>query len=363
MNLSFTTLFAALVVSQNAAPIRMQDTHLRPIPATTIPMHESITPMAVSPDGKSIACVSQGGPVVVSFPDGKVLFKPEEDRKERTGYVTFSPDGKRLIGAFPGLHVWDLRTGQRLVSESWTWERQGPKEPPFRFPENEEFPIHPALSPDGKWLYVGGKNNDFRVIDVATGKEVRGIRRRYLEPNSFAPSPDGKILAVTSPDSLFLFDTRTWTEEKVIDLPKLSLTRRFCVRFPIDSEQLFVLGPSGPRGKPEVRIWDRKKGAFTLQLPSLDTCYEPQFAAVTVIGDGRYALINTGSGGLIEIYDLKEKKYVGWTGKEGASRLTLTPDGKHLIGGVGSDHIVVIKVEDVLKTIAAGPQPVVKKKQ
>lgn len=365
MSLTISGLLASLLLHSVAQPEEpTRPSILGEVPATTIRVGQgSVSSVVIAPDGRSVACVTDtGSPVVVSFPGGKVLHKFDVKRDEPCNYVAFTPDGKRLIGAWYGLRVWDLETGKLVISETWDWERRFPTgrgfDPQTGRPlrPSVEPPPRPAVSPDGKRLYVGGSDNDFRVIDTGTGKELKRVRFLGKPATSFAPAPDGKTLAVTIPDALLIFRTDTFAETERVELPEPRGSDRYAVRFPAGSDRLFVLGPSGPRGKPEIRVWDCDKARFALTLPPVwaNDHFRPVGTAVTVVGDGRYALVCPNEGSrMFGLYDLKEGRHIGVTrtkmGHDGP--LALTPDGKHLIGSIMSDDLVVIKVEDVLKLI------------
>src|SRR5262249_6052611 len=112
----------------------------------------------------------EGGKAVGSFDEG--YWQP---------HITFSPDGKRLLGKSYNdpMRVWDVATGEVLNRI----------EPPDRFQSNLA-----AFSPDGKAILVVCRSAGVVVLDGTTGKELRCFRTAR-DIAAIALSPDGKTVA------------------------------------------------------------------------------------------------------------------------------------------------------------------------
>jgi WD40 repeat protein len=95
--------------------------------------------------------------------------------------VAVTPDGK-LVAAPVGfaIHVWDAATGKQVR-------------------QIKEFLSQVAVTADGKMLVgkintVGG--SDIKFIDLATGRTTRTVKMAHKSFGHFAMSPDGKWIAV-----------------------------------------------------------------------------------------------------------------------------------------------------------------------
>jgi WD40 repeat protein len=103
-------------------------------------------------------------------------------------WVGFAPDGKTVITAGPGLRFWDVATRKKLgcyPTNGW---------PRYSF----------ALSADGKRLALANREETMKILDVASGQEIRPLSVEDLFPfqeeriytDYFILSPDGRFMAV-----------------------------------------------------------------------------------------------------------------------------------------------------------------------
>jgi WD40 repeat protein len=195
-----------------------------------------------APDGKVLACASGRAVHLWDPATGKEIARIE-GHHSAVRCLAFSADGKRLAyaGGDGALRVWDLaarkpvhpafgeptgevsvalvgagdRLAVRHTLETSPWERLHPKpgrlecvlhiwsdfrgQRPSRLvagPVVGDAPL--VVSPDGKFSVLPGAEDLVRVVDNASGKELRrfGIRAKHVEASPEAFSPDGKFLAV-----------------------------------------------------------------------------------------------------------------------------------------------------------------------
>ena len=100
--------------------------------------------------------------------------------------VSFSPDGKRLAGAFNHqLRIWDVETGKILLGE------------PVTRPEG---PTHVAFSPDGQRIVTSNSDKTVRILDATSGRELYKSERHTDYVFSATFFPDGKRIASASAD-------------------------------------------------------------------------------------------------------------------------------------------------------------------
>jgi WD40 repeat protein len=182
--------------------------------------------------------------------DGTIRFWQTTNRREvvrietRQGFIlslVFAPDGKSLastawadhhqLGPVPAAYgntvgFWDVATESRLAALSSAFDKLRPLphqglEAPARNPPRTVHTV--ALSPDGRTIASLGLDNVIRLWDWNTAREVHHWKsvgheedplpdafvasQSCVEPLTF--SPDGRLLAVGSGSSVFLYETAT----------------------------------------------------------------------------------------------------------------------------------------------------------
>jgi hypothetical protein len=208
-------------------------------------------PIAVSPDGNTIAVATEYGLRAVDWKSGKVLWQAEA--LEHEGYygkhLAIGENGRTLFAA--GAHTverWDLLSGRQhavlmtyernldnlvrrlktsrngevavagvgnynlLPSTFAVWEA-GKNEPALKFVEPEG--ADADLSPDGETIGLSRFGTEKLVLFKWRAGERKEVRLRNSRSNySVFWSPDGKRLAVytdsTYPASILIYDTVNW---------------------------------------------------------------------------------------------------------------------------------------------------------
>jgi WD40 repeat protein len=153
-------------------------------------------PVACSPDGRTVA----RGRRIWDAASGRLL-KTLRTAGEREGFepdgpIFYTPDGKRVVTAEPGVvRTWDIETGVEAA-------------PPMR--SGRILPASVAVSADARFLATGlpllqaGRlqlpsewwpDGWIRVWELATGREIAKLPVQQDSVSGVALSPDGRLLA------------------------------------------------------------------------------------------------------------------------------------------------------------------------
>lgn len=291
----------------------------------------------VTPDGKTLACGTAQGLVVVNR-KGKSLFEipnsPDKelpfdanDRLRFTGpysFGKFSPDGKSLavvVSDSPNeILLYDVQAGmeiRKIRLQSWF--------------------VRMAFSPDGSQLGVTERDNAVRLYNVENGERVwsqvihlDNIYENYTSAIAF--SRDGKTIAAGATDySIYLFDARSGEQTG-----KLAGTHWYpwTLAFTSDSKTLYSSGWDSI-----IRRWD-VDSQKQLELPKGIHGTE----TVAASPDGR-SLAYVDDTDTVHVVDMETSVDRRAFSVEGMhfSQLLYSPDGRLLAaGGTSGDQVQLV---------------------
>jgi WD40 repeat protein len=245
------------------------------------------TSLAYSPDGALL--VAGNDTHLPTLVDTKTHEKrsPWKGDDGESYSAVFSHDGKRVVAGVQvkdgnPVHLWDAHTGSLLKA----------------FPGHTGRILSVAITPDGKTIASGGKDNLLKVWDVETGKEKYTKDQHKTLVASVTFSPDGKLLASGGDDAVVrLWETDSGKEVKnlKVDLPDETSQEVRALAFSPDGNLLAVTGFSKA-----VQLWDVKTGEKKHLLKGI-----PSWTRAVAFSSDGSTLASGGDDMVIRLWDVK----------------------------------------------------------
>ena len=155
--------------------------------ATFHPHREIPTGFEFSPDGERLLIIRDVQTLRHPWGTGVLIFDDDDEELDGAGVPT-APTVREDPPETSYISLWDIMNGSRLLSIAGT----------------EEWDIAYAFSTDGSRFAIALEDGRVQIYETATGRVLHTLPRIDLPAMELAFSPDGTILAASTPDGVIL---------------------------------------------------------------------------------------------------------------------------------------------------------------
>ncbi|HEV3446027.1 MAG TPA: protein kinase, partial [Gemmataceae bacterium] len=292
---------------------RIFDTRTRSLIVTAEGRHKSITSLAFSPDGRTLAGSTEAGREIILWDalTGKTL----HTLRGHTDHVTsviFSPDGRRLASASKDnmVKLWSVATGQEELT------LRGHRADVTRV----------AFSPDGRRLASASKDHTVKIWDATAPQEVTTLGSHSDSAYSVAFSPDGNCLASVGVDG----NIKTWDApgRKILSTLPGNGKPLNCVAYHPNGQFLAAAGADNI-----ITMWDMASGKRLQTYPG----HTGEVIKLAFDSKGS-RLASASSDGTARIWDVESGEAHVLEGHTGiVCCVAFSPDGTRLVSAGGPD--------------------------
>lgn len=284
----------------------------------------TVTSVAYSPDGKSIASASHDGTVRVwDVATGEETVKFRGHWRGATAAV-FSPTGRHIASAGYDeiIKIWYAGSGiERATLDGHTKTINSL-----------------AYSPDGTLIASASNDKTVRLWNADDGKSIAVLDGHKRAAVFVAFSPDGKTLASASRDKTI----RLWDVERreVIQTFDNFDDVAWSLAFSPDGE---TLAASTARGS--ITLWD----AHTGDVQSTITGSTGNVWSIAFSPDGKTLATGNGSGGM-RLWNAADGSLIAMSGhSDGVRSLAFSPNGEFLVSGSNDATVKIWTIETVIQ--------------
>jgi WD40 repeat protein/tRNA A-37 threonylcarbamoyl transferase component Bud32 len=268
----------------------------------------SNTPIAISPDGQTLASSGEGGTIQLwELRTGK-LKSTLKGHSSTVDNIAISPNGKILASSSnEAIAIWHLGTG---------------KQPRTLSGRSKGGISAIAISPDSQTLVSGDREGTMEIWNLGTGEQVNFFEGHAILVTSLAISPDGQTLVSSSQDNTI----------KLWELKRGEFIRTLT---DADSHHFFSVAIS-PNGQTiasgswdgRIRLWDLGTGKCIKILPIGST----RINSLAFRPSGQ-TLVSGGGDGAIRFWNLRTGKPLRTitAHSEAISALAISSDGQRLV--------------------------------